>query len=156
VTVGGKSLSLSIHTEEFISRALGKVQKGDSSSQKTHLLLTKNEIVKMRAKAVRRGIWFKVLSKAERAYIELTIRVVNGVRNYFLAKVLASIIRRLLNDLESKVANTAKKVGQSLAQKLSGIARSWGNVSAIDWAEDFIFIRYLGILHLNTAETSVV
>jgi len=150
VRVGRKSFSLSTHTETSTSGALGTVQTDDSSSQKTHLLLTKSEIVKMRARAIRRGIWFKVLTRAERAYIELTIKVVNGVRSHFLAKVLTSIIRRLLNALESKLALEVRKVGYPLALKLSRIAQNWGNMSAARWVKNRGFQHYLAVTYMNT------
>jgi len=147
--VGRKSFSLSTHEETFASRALAAVQMSDSTSQ-THLRLTKSEIVKMRAKAIRRGIWFRVLTRAERAYIELIIKVLNEVRSHFLAKVLTSIIRRLLNALEIKVALDVRKVGHLLAQKFSRIAQSWGNVSAGQWVKDRGFIQYLAVTYMNT------
>jgi len=148
--VGGKSFSLSPHTETFANRALATVQTSDSTSQQTHLRLTKSEIVKMRAKAIRRGIWFRVLTQAERVYIELTIKVLNEVRSHFLAKVLTSIIGRLSNALESKVALDVRKVGRPLAQKLSRIALSWGNASAARWVKDRGFIQYLTFTYMNT------
>lgn len=154
--VGRKSFSLSTHTATFTRRASATGRNDNSTSQQTRFWLTKSEIVKLRAKAIRRGIWFKVLTKAERAYIELTIKVLNKVRSYFLAKVLTSIIRRLLNALESNVAHLARKVGQSLAQKLSRIAQNWGNISALNWAKEPVFTRYLSVMHINTVGTFMV
>lgn len=115
--------------------------------------LTRNELTKMRSKAIRRGIWFKVLSGAERAYMGLAIRVVERVRSLLLAKVLTSILKKVLSAMESRVARIMRKVGHPLAQKLSRIAQKWGNKSAIQWADEHGFIQYLAVNHINTTAT---
>ncbi|UCE16006.1 MAG: hypothetical protein JSV12_09200 [Candidatus Bathyarchaeota archaeon] len=112
--------------------------------------LTRNELTKMRSKAIRRGIWFKVLSGAERAYMGLAIRVVERVRSLLLAKVLTSILKKLLSAMESRVARIMREIGHSLAQKLSRIAQKWGNKPAIQWTDNHGFIQYLTVNHINT------
>ena len=111
--------------------------------------LTRGELSKIRVRAIRRGAWFKVLSRAERAYIGLTIRVVERVRSPLLAKVLTSILKRLLSAMESRVTRIMREVGRPLAQKLSRIAQKWGNKPAVQWAEAPNFIRYLAVMHMN-------
>ncbi len=110
----------------------------------------KNELTKMRARAMRRGIWFSALTRAERAQMELTIRVVKRIRSIFLAKVVAAIVEKLLNAMESKVARLTRRAGQLLAENLSKIAQSWGNKSSIHWKEDPRFARYLAVSYMNT------
>jgi hypothetical protein len=48
----------------------------------------KEELAKLKAIAVRRGLWFKVLSAAERAIVDLTLKVVKRVRSSVLKEVL--------------------------------------------------------------------
>jgi len=112
--------------------------------------LTRGELAKIRAKAIRRGIWFSALSEAERAYMGLAIRVVERVRSLLLAKVLTSILKKLLYLMESRIARIMREVGRPLAQKLSRIAQKWGNKPAIQWADDHEFIQYLAVTHINT------
>jgi len=114
--------------------------------------LTRSELAKIRAKAIRRGVWFKVLSGAERAYMGLAIRVVERVRSLLLAKVLTSILKKLLSAMESRVARIIREVGGPLAQKLSRIAQKWGNKPAVQWADDHGFIQYLAVNYMNTPE----
>jgi len=117
---------------------------------RTRIPLTRGELAKIRAKAIRRGIWFSVLSGAERAYMGLAIRVVERVRSLLLAKVLTSILRKLLYVMESRIVRIMREVGRPLAQKLSRIAQKWGNKPAIEWADDDDFIQYLAVTHTNT------
>ena len=117
---------------------------------RTSGLLRKNELAKIRTKAMRRGLWFRVLSRGERAQIELTMRIVRRIRSFFLAKVLTRIVEKLLEAMESKVVRLTREVGSALAQKLSGIAQNWGNSSALEWSADPGFKRYLAVMYINT------
>ena len=112
--------------------------------------LQRDELTRLRAKALRRGIWFKALTRIERALIDLTIRVVERVQSVLLAKLLASVVRKLLAAMEGEVTRLTRTMGRSLAQKLGEIARNWGNESASRWSNDEGFVRYLTITYLNT------
>jgi len=112
--------------------------------------LGKNELAKMKTVAMRRGIWFRVLSRGERALVDLTMRFVKRIRSFLLARVVSSIVEKLLDAMESKVSRLMREVGQPLAQKLSGIAQKWGNSSAVSWIADPGFRQYLTVLYINT------
>jgi hypothetical protein len=136
--------------KKLVNRAFETLSPNDFKSIQNKGALTRSKLVDMRAKAIRRGIWYRVLTRAERAYIELTIKVINVVRSHFLAKVLTSVIRKLLNAMESKVACFMREAGHPLAQKISRIAQSWGNMSGSQWMKDRCFIRYLAVMYINT------
>ena len=123
----------------------------ESLFTQTRVPLGKNELTKIKAKAMRQGIWFKVLTRAERAQMELTMRIVKRIRSFILAKVVISIVKKLLDAMESKVARSMREIGKALARKLSRIAQNWGNKSAHQWVTDAGFIKYLTINHLNTS-----
>ena len=112
--------------------------------------LTKDDLSKIRVRAVRKGLWFRVLSRVERASIDLTLKVVKRIRSAVLANVLAKIVEKLMDAMETRVARLTREVGCGFAQKLSLIAQNWGNKSAEKWASDPRFIRYLVINYLNT------
>jgi len=117
---------------------------------RTSVPLGNNELAKIKAKAMRRGIWFRVLTRAERGQMELTMKIVKRIRSLFLAKVVTSIVEKLLDAMESKVARLIKEVGQALARKLSRIAQNWGNKLAHQWLTDPDFVQYLTINYINT------
>jgi len=119
-------------------------------SGQTRVVFRRGELANMRAKAIRRGVWFRVLSRAERACMELTMRVVDTVRSHLLARVLTSITGKLLDAMRSMVLREMEEIGRPLARKLSRIAQNWGSVSAIQWAKDHGFIQYLTIMYMNT------
>jgi len=113
--------------------------------------LAKNELAKIKAKAMRRGIWFRVLTKAERGQMELTMKIVKRIRSLFLAKVVTSIVKKLLDAMESKVVRLMREIGQALARKLSRIAQKLGNKLAHQWVTDPGFVQYLTINYMNTS-----
>lgn len=113
-------------------------------------LTGKKGLAKIKRKALRRGVWFRLLSRAERAIMDLTIKVVEKIRSFTLAKVVSQIVMKLLDSMESKVARLISEVGPALAQKLSITAQKWGNQSAINWIEDPGFRQYLAVMYHNT------
>jgi hypothetical protein len=117
---------------------------------RTGAQLGRDELAKIRVRAMRRGVWFRVLTVGERAQMELTMRIVKRIRSFFLAKVVANIVEKLLEAMENKVARLTREVGPALAQKLSGIAQNWGNSSAVNWIADPGFRRYLAVMYINT------
>jgi hypothetical protein len=120
-----------------------------SGKRTTHIPTTREALVRIRLKALRCGFWFNKLSRDERNFMELVIKVTNRVRSFLLTKLLSCIVKKLLDALKGEVAWLRESVGISLAQKLSGFAQGWGNRSATKWSEDPGFIKYLTIMYLN-------
>ena len=106
--------------------------------------------MKIKAKALRRRVWFRALSRVERCIVDLTIRCVEKVRSPFLARTILNIINKILKTLESGFLQKVNKVGSAIAEKVSRIALGWGNVSASSWKHDSDFIRFLGVSLVNT------
>jgi len=91
-----------------------------------------------------------MLNRAERAQIDLTVKIVKRVRSLLLIEVLTSLVTRLKTALESKVERLTREVGRRLAKKIGSIAQSWGHVSAFLWKSEHSFVRYLTIMYMNT------
>jgi len=87
--------------------------------------------------------------------MELTLKVTKKVRSSMLAGAIFSIVEKLAEALESKVTRMMRKVGFTLAEKISRIAQSWGNKNAREWTFDLGFIKYLTIMKMNARATSV-
>jgi hypothetical protein len=109
----------------------------------------KGQLLKLKLKAVRAGVWFRALPRIDRVLVDLTIKVAQSVRSPFLASSILSVARKLEGLLESKFARAIREVGFPLACKLSVLAREWGNRNAWAWAGDEAFARYLAVMKLN-------
>jgi len=113
-------------------------------------ILSRDNLAKLKQKAVRRGCWYKDLKQNERMLLDLTIRVVEKVRSFLLAKVVSRLVSTLLNALESKIVCLVRTEGREMAKKLSEIAVSLGCKSARAWANDRGFMQYLIITSLES------
>jgi len=111
--------------------------------------LSRREVLKVKTRALRKGVWYRVLTKVERACVDLVIEVVQRVRSGLLSRVLSSLLRKLDVALESPVQWLMREKGFGLASRLGLIAQKWGNKSAAVWAQDAGFMRYLVIIHMN-------
>lgn len=109
-----------------------------------------DKLAEIRRKAMRRRMWFRVLDRAERAIVSLTIQCVKRIRSPELAKIVTTIVAKLKQAMKSHVKRLVETAGRSLAQKLSRIAQAWGNKRAILWAEDPDFIQFLAVMQMNT------
>lgn len=119
----------------------------------TSSLLTKKQLVKLRLKAKRAGVWFRALPRIDRVLVDLTIRVASSIRSVTLAKNLLAVTRKLEGLLESRLLRAFRGVALELAQKLSLIAQKWGNTTAKRWASDVSFVNFLSVMHINEPKT---
>lgn len=119
------------------------------SERRNGSLLTRQGLIKARVKAVRQRVWFKALSRVERAILDLTIRCVERVRSRILAKIISNILAKILKTLKPSFLEAAMRIGREIADEVCGIAEKWGNVSASRWKHDLGFVRFLGVTAIN-------
>ena len=123
---------------------------GRSSDGARSVPLTREALTKLRLKAVRRGVWFRDLKQGERKLLDLTIRVVQRVHSFILAKLVSRIVDKLCEVMESRIFRLMRTEGRTLAEKISKIGQAWGNRAAKFWAKDSGFIQYLTISSLSS------
>jgi len=118
--------------------------------RKSNALTTRQDLVKIRSRAIRTRVWFRVLSKVERSIIDLTIKCVEKVRSSILARTISTIIGKILQSLEERFMTRAERVGREFAERLCAIGERWGNKTCSSWKCDKCFIKFLGVNALNT------
>ena len=111
--------------------------------------LNRTQLVKLRIKAIRAGVWFKALPRIDRVLVDLTIKVADNIRSVSLAKCIFVVVGKLEGLLESNVLKSLRLIGRPLAEKISSIAQKLGNTSAKGWTADSSFAFYLAIMHTN-------
>ena len=121
--------------------------------ENTFSFLTKTQLMKLRLKAMRAGVWFRALPRIDRVLVDLTIRVASSIRSVTLAKNILAVARKLEGLLESRISRAFRGVALKLAQKLSLIAKKWGNTSARNWASNVSFVTFLAVMHINEPKT---
>jgi len=116
---------------------------------KTSNPLNRTQLIKIRVKAIRAGVWFRALPRIDRVLVDLTIKVAENVRSASLAKCIFAVVGKLEGLLESSVLKSLRLIGLPLAEKISSIAQKLGNGSAKSWANDSAFAFFLAILQTN-------
>jgi hypothetical protein len=111
--------------------------------------LNRIQLVKLRKKAMRSGVWFRALPRLDRVLVDLTIKVTEYIHSSQLAKRIFVVVSKLEGMLESKVFKSMRLIGRPLAEKISSVAQKLGNFSAKEWASDLSFALFLAVLHTN-------
>jgi len=110
--------------------------------------LNRTQLIQLKSKAMRSGVWFKALARIDRVLVDLTIRVTETVRSASLAKGIFTVLCKLEGLLTSRL-ESLKLAGRPIAVALSSIAQKWGNLSAKSWETDSNFAIFLTIIHTN-------
>ncbi len=97
--------------------------------------LTREVLVALRTRSLRRRAWYQVLDRMERGLVDLTILWVDKIRNNSMTKVLLRILKKLVQALEQRTVQVLM-VGKRLAVNASRIAVRWGNSQAYVWRFD--------------------
>lgn len=113
-------------------------------------MTTRQDLAKIKSKALRARVWFRALSKVERAIIDLTIKCVEEVRSNVLAVTISTIVGKILQCLEEGFMTRAERAGHEIAERLCAVGERWGNEACSTWKCDKCFIRFLGVNVLNT------
>ena len=121
--------------------------------ENTFSFINKNQLIKLRLKAKRAGVWFRALPRIDRVLVDLTIRVASSVRSATLARNILVVTKKLEGLLESSLLRAFRGIALQLAQKLSLVAQKWGNTSARHWASNVSFVKFLAVMHVNEPKT---
>ncbi|MCW4003030.1 MAG: hypothetical protein NWE95_03850 [Candidatus Bathyarchaeota archaeon] len=112
-------------------------------------------LLTLKQKALRSNTWYRALSLDKRRFIDAVIQTVDKIKSSLLLKILSSLVEKLLQaiggvrGLIGNLAYNMQNYGQPLAQKISKMAKQWGNKTATKWATDKGFIQYLTIIEIN-------
>jgi hypothetical protein len=126
------------------SVVFGKALRGIDSG-----FLEKAQLLKLKLKAIRSGVWFRALPRIDRVLVDLTIKVAGNVRSCTLAESILTVVRKLECLLENKLHRAVREVGLPVARELSFFAQKWGNVEAKDWVSDGHFVMYWAAMSIN-------
>lgn len=112
-------------------------------------IFTSHFLAKIRKKALRNGCWWSALESSDRAFLDLTIKVVRRVRNENLCQILKKIIKRLQDSFKSTFLKFVEFHSLVKAKRLSKQALSWGSRDASSWAHDPLSAKYLTVIEVN-------
>ncbi len=105
--------------------------------------ITREVLVALKTRGLRRRLWYCTLSRIERGLVDLTIRWVDKVRSGRLTETLMRILAKLARAMETGMGRVLGR-GRILATKASELAVAWGNSSAFYWRFEMAFAIALG------------
>ena len=111
--------------------------------------LERSQLVKLKQRAMRAGVWFRGLPRIDRVLVDLTIQVADCVRSVHLARSLLAVAGKLEGLLESRLKRAVREFGLAIVRKLSAYALGWGYTAARAWASNEEFARYWAVMRLN-------
>src|SRR6267378_2281229 len=88
--------------------------------------ITREVLVGLKTRGLRRRLWYCTLSRIERGLVDLTIRWVDKVRSGRMAETLLRILAKLAMALETGMGRALSR-GRILAVRASELAVGWGN-----------------------------
>jgi hypothetical protein len=112
-------------------------------------MLSRSFLKSIKLKALRKGLWFKVLNKGERGLMDLTSQLVNIVRSNTLEKKLVKIIVKIRNDGKRSFESFMEDYGFRKAKQVSLMTVNLGYLKAEEWSIDLDFARYLTMIAYN-------
>jgi len=113
-------------------------------------MFTRGFLAEVRRKALRNKTWWRALDRVDRAFFDLTIRVVDRVRSAELGVEIVKVLKKLSDALKSRFVRLMESYGLERARSLSKQAQSWGYGGAGSWRHDFGFVRFLTVIKLNS------
>ena len=128
---------------------VGERRSLSSALRKMSSLLERRQLVKLRRRALRAGVWFRRLPHIDRVLVDLTIRVAESIRSVMLADSLLSVAKKLEGLLESRICKFIRREGFTLAQTAALAGVKMGNLKAKSWSCDFNFARFLAVIKYN-------
>jgi hypothetical protein len=101
----------------------------------------------LETKALRLGVWFRVLQRIDRILLDLIIEVVNIIRNGKLANNIITVTIKL-KATKSSFSRSLFQIGLPMPQ-ISYIAQKLRNLFAKTWLLNSSFIKFIPIMCIN-------
>jgi hypothetical protein len=111
---------------------------------------SRRELIGLRARAIRKRIWFKILDDGERALINCTIAVVKErVKSSRLARLLRFVVEKL-TDAAPRFSELAIRIGRALIKRWMESSAPWYANLLREASEDPNFVFLQGVSYLNS------
>ena len=113
------------------------------------MMYTKNFLLALRRRTLRRGLWYRTLDSLDRGIYNLTCAIVDRVKSATLLRQILSIVKTLRDALKGEFVRLVESLGVARAWKASEIASLWGNSEACKWRSDSGFAWFHAVVAFN-------
>ena len=137
-------------TKAFGSSSKEIGQKGINMEDINSQEFTKKMIRVIIRKAIRRGLYFRKLSRIERGILELTAKYVPKITSLELGNAIARILAKLVIVLRSKFLASVETLGRQMLTNVLHVAKIWKVMDASSW-DNKKFVTYWGITLIGSS-----
>ena len=112
-------------------------------------MYSKEFLVGLRRRALRRGLWYRTLDSLDRGFYNLTCVVVDRVESETLLREILGIVLKLRDALKGEFARLVESLGVRKAWENAGYAVSWGYEAAWKWRREERFAKFFTVIESN-------
>jgi len=111
---------------------------------------TRDFLLKVKWKALRRGVWFKALDVLDRSFINLTCTLLEKVDSSIMVREIMDIMLKLRDAAKGEFHRLVESIGVQRAWKAAENALIWGNKKASRWKYDTGFHMFHAMIEFNS------
>jgi len=101
-------------------------------------------------KAIRKGLYFRKLSRIERGILDLTAKYVPKITSLELGNVIARILAKLVTVLSSKFLASVEMLGMQMVTNILQVAKIWKVRDISSW-DNKKFVTYWGLTVIGSS-----
>jgi len=113
------------------------------------MMYTKNFLLALRRRTLRRGLWYRTLDSLDRGIYNLTCAIVDRVKSATLLRQILSIVKTLRDALKGEFVRLVESLGVRKAWEMAGYAVGWGYGAAWAWRRDEGLARFFAVMEFN-------
>ncbi len=113
-------------------------------------MYTRDFLLRVKRKALRRGVWFKALDGLDRSFINLTCTLLNKIDSITMVRGIMDIVLKLRDAAKSEFQRVIESIGVQRAWKATENALLWGNKKALYWKNDTGFHTFHAMIEFNS------
>ena len=113
-------------------------------------MYTRDFLLRVKRKALRRGVWFRALDGLDRSFINLTCTLLNKIDSITMVRGIMDIVLKLREAMKGEFQRLTETFGVQRAWKAVAYALRWGNKDASFWRDDPGFHMFHAMIEFNS------
>ena len=113
-------------------------------------MYTRDFLLSVKRKALRRGVWFRALDGLDRSFINLTCTVLYKIKSVTMIRGIMDIVLKLREAMKGGFQRLTETLGVQRAWKAAENALRWGNMDASFWRDDLGFHMFHAMIEFNS------
>ncbi|MHA2303361.1 MAG: hypothetical protein ACXACD_20665 [Candidatus Thorarchaeota archaeon] len=113
-------------------------------------MYTRDFLLRVKRKALRKGVWFKVLDGLDRSFINLICTIKNNISSEVMVREVMAIVIKLRDAVKGEYWRLVESIGVQRAWRASENALQWGYKEASSWKYDTGFHIFHAVIEFSS------